>query len=537
MSPTVLLSVVGLVLTSWVRVDCQSSPCQPSLQAPTCLQETKNLLMDVNRFWFGTNFSANCSSGSTARECRNGDREHMSIMTRLTQTNIANTNNITQVLSVTYQVPAGSYMACGNTYQVNAVTNTIDPTRPSNIPLWSADHQPQVTWTPASANQRYSLIVWDAGALILHGMFFNILGSDLSNAQVAYNYRGPKNPVDRDQPYVFLLYTQTAALDPKIVMNVLMAALSSSVGTFAPIGISNALVLGVPVGVSVLTVRTDPFAAGYMKDNKIVNNCPAMLTPAFTALPLAYVMPNMNLTASVDVTYKSPELSLKSCCQDVTFVANTRMANPMGNGHISPVYARQQPHVTFQISNYVDTHYFLRTIYTLLMLDVTEDLDPNNSSPNTLVHWQVLNIREGDVMSGDTTLTYQGPLPLTGGGDRVFMFLLLRQMERVNATGLNRFVGSDCPSQLTERCRFNATAFISEFSMTIDGASWFMTSSDAYTRSEVIRLGLQNKMAACSGVQGYADPCPSTTCGASFAHASVVGIVMVALAACLRLFL
>ena len=34
-----------------------------------------------------------------------------------------------------------------------------------------------------------------------------------------------------------------------------------------------------PVAVSVLTVKTDPFAAAFMKQNRIVNNCPALLTP------------------------------------------------------------------------------------------------------------------------------------------------------------------------------------------------------------------------------------------------------------------
>ena len=34
-----------------------------------------------------------------------------------------------------------------------------------------------------------------------------------------------------------------------------------------------------PVGVSVLTVKTDPFAVAFMKQNRIVNNCPALLTP------------------------------------------------------------------------------------------------------------------------------------------------------------------------------------------------------------------------------------------------------------------
>ena len=84
------------------------------------------------------------------------------------------------------------------------------------------------------------------------------------------------------------------------------------------------------------------------------------------------------------------------------------------------------------------------------MLDVTDEL-AESSVANTLLHWQVVNIRQGDVMSGEVTLTYKAPLPLTGLGDRVMMFLLLRQSAAVNASDLARFAGDSCPQHLRER--------------------------------------------------------------------------------------
>ena len=79
---------------------------------------------------------------------------------------------------------AGSYEACGNTFPVTAVTHTVDPTVTANIPLWSLSyHVPHVSWR-SEVNKTYTLIIWDAGALILHGVMFNIKASNLEDAQV-----------------------------------------------------------------------------------------------------------------------------------------------------------------------------------------------------------------------------------------------------------------------------------------------------------------------------------------------------------------
>ena len=42
---------------------------------------------------------------------------------------------------------------------------------------------PLVSWR-SEANKTYTLIVWDAGAVLLHGVMYNIKGSNLEDAQV-----------------------------------------------------------------------------------------------------------------------------------------------------------------------------------------------------------------------------------------------------------------------------------------------------------------------------------------------------------------
>ena len=84
------------------------------------------------------------------------------------------------------------------------------------------------------------------------------------------------------------------------------------------------------------------------------------------------------------------------------------------------------------------------------MLDVTDEL-ARAPSPDTRLHWQVVNIREGDVTSGEATRPYQAPLPLSGGGARVVVFLLLRQWATVDQSGLARFAGDSCPQRWVDR--------------------------------------------------------------------------------------
>ena len=80
---------------------------------------------------------------------------------------------------------AGSYESCGNTFPVAAVTYTVDPTVTTNIPLWSLNyHVPHVSWR-SEVNKTYTLIIWSAGAFILHGVMYNIKASNLEDAQVS----------------------------------------------------------------------------------------------------------------------------------------------------------------------------------------------------------------------------------------------------------------------------------------------------------------------------------------------------------------
>ena len=54
-----------------------------------------------------------------------------------------------------------------------------------------------------------------------------------------------------------------------------------------------------------------------------------------------------------------------------------RVANPLGNGHIPPVYTRLVPHVVLVPTNFFDTYYFLRE---LLRRRLDLKCDPNTAA-------------------------------------------------------------------------------------------------------------------------------------------------------------
>jgi hypothetical protein len=79
----------------------------------------------------------------------------------------------------------GSYTGCGNTWTVSESQKLVlDPTQSTVYRPWSLRNQPSMTWL-ADQNEMYTLIAYDAGSLINHGIYFNIPGNDVSRAEVS----------------------------------------------------------------------------------------------------------------------------------------------------------------------------------------------------------------------------------------------------------------------------------------------------------------------------------------------------------------
>jgi hypothetical protein len=58
-------------------------------------------------------------------------------------------------------------------FQTEAKTIELEPLMSKNYHPWDTITWPDITWTP-SANILYTLIIFDAGAYISHGVYINI---------------------------------------------------------------------------------------------------------------------------------------------------------------------------------------------------------------------------------------------------------------------------------------------------------------------------------------------------------------------------
>ena len=88
-----------------------------------------------------------------------------------------------QYILITFYL-SGSYKSCGNSYTITeAKTIELEPLMSKNYHPWDTITRPDIAWTP-SANILYTLIIFDAGAYISHGVYINIEGNDIDNSEV-----------------------------------------------------------------------------------------------------------------------------------------------------------------------------------------------------------------------------------------------------------------------------------------------------------------------------------------------------------------
>ena len=86
--------------------------------------------------------------------------------------------------------------------------------------------------------------------------------------------------------------------------------------------------------------------------------------------------------------------------------------------------------------------------FTLLLVDMTDLFANDADSPNTILHWQVINIRDPLLRTGETTVDYLGAIASPPSADKKYIFLLLEQSGTLSRQQVQGFVGSDCGPQI-----------------------------------------------------------------------------------------
>lgn len=79
----------------------------------------------------------------------------------------------------------GSYSGCGNVWTVTENRRIdLDPAVTDIYRPWSVRNRPTMTWS-ANQSELYTLIVFDTGYFINHGIFLNIPGNNISQSEVS----------------------------------------------------------------------------------------------------------------------------------------------------------------------------------------------------------------------------------------------------------------------------------------------------------------------------------------------------------------
>ncbi|CAL1547268.1 unnamed protein product [Lymnaea stagnalis] len=546
------LCALGIFLISTIPnfVSGHTTPCNQGNDT-ACLVGVRNEFVRDD-FWFGSGYSSKCPNGPNKLDfyCFNPDVGNTNISSRMLRRSDFNTSMIEQFLRIRYNAPAGSYVACGHKFDVPAFTMSIDLDNTHTIytDMWTLSHRPSITFANVPG-QLYTVVAYDSGYLRLRGLWVNINTGDSASGTELYPHKGPLSPMyDKRNTLVYALFRQngtisnTADVATKIVQTIVDAGGVYYLDKF----ISDNSLDG-PVGIGYLAVTTDAYGIQHFLDRNMYNNCPYLVAKdkeVLTALvAMGYSLTPSNswtdyrgtfltgLEMDVKVTYHSPEAHFDSCCKhNMEDMVEVRV-DPLAENPIMPLHTRSAPYVQLLPMEMRIVTFPQGKLYTLLLLDVTE-AKRNMSMPNTILHWQVVNIPGDDVSMGDTALNYMPPLPRNATETRDLLFLLLRQPSKVDPAALWSYTGPGCDSKTNLRCKFNLGKFMNYLNLKLAGLTQFSIVQDPFTRAVLygsVKLGqIASSMdeyevmgsadttpeltidQACAGASGYANPCPSS---------------------------
>ncbi|XP_059168045.1 uncharacterized protein C56G2.4-like [Physella acuta] len=508
------LAAVTLLVTFAALTNGHNTPCNVGNDT-YCLQGVRDFLTRTT-WWFGANYSAGCpdSKKDKVAACINPDTTKTTIISRLLQRDDFDVSSITQFLRMRFYVPAGSYISCG--YKVNApavfMDVDLDSTHTIHTDTWTLQRRPAITWKP-EAGAVYTLMAYDVGQMMLGGLWVNIRGGDSALGAELYPHVGPMNALDRLNFHVYALFKQSGDIDESrygfiqgeianyITQNKLIYRISHLKAIVPQIGD--------PMAIGLIGVKADPYGVAKMKTRNIINNCPLLinqLRPRLQTIVNVHNLTNgaaVNLELEVEVTYTSDEIVFSSCCRNISEMARTIYLNPLSETLIAPLYVRKPPFVKFNAVNTLNSIFFLDSMYTLLLLDVTAALATPGSMDATLL-WFIMDIKGQYPSSGMEHVPYISPSPpLNRYNISQYVFLVFKQN---GSLMMNFNLQSYC--QGASPCKLNLNKMVTDFGLVLSGVNWFQSLPDSYTRMKLYENNPSNMNSACAGVSGYTNPCP-----------------------------
>lgn len=502
--------IVILGCISGVMADTACSQANRTTNLQGCLLKILERAADRDLFWFGSPYKTRCPDPMRLMiDCSNSaPNVEDSIISRVFYSQGLDANLVKKYIDVNYTSPAGSYSGCGHTWVKPEKQFTVDPLLYDVYYPWDVRMQPSITWD-AEAGKMYTLIIYDVGSHILHGVFINIEGGDLSVSETILTYRGPLNPGGKDNVYTFWLFEQSGRIN---ISDEWRTKFTNSMVSFNMSDARRDLQLTGPVGLNWVLATADGYSIQSFIDRNIMNNCPLLFERALWNESRFFAKEDItNLQATLSVTYNTPAFFFSSCCTGYTYSATTIEPSPLGNTlqRCGDVRSAVAPSIDIIKRTYLAAaRTFVGTLHTLIMIDMDVPNPLVGTETEPLLHWQIVNIPNGTVELGDVVQTYRGPAP-PDNTTHTYYFLLYEQNKHLNVADMARYVGQDCPASVAGRCLFNLALFVLESaSPTIPiAANWIRAENDEYVRYMHIQNG-NDEEDVCAGVEGFDIPCP-----------------------------
>ncbi|XP_071115064.1 uncharacterized protein [Haliotis cracherodii] len=479
-----------LMATSYVNA---RTACSVRRDA-ACVAAVRSLLTNPSAFWYGTRYATDCPVGKVSSLCRNTKRSEKTLLSRIFGDGATDSSGLAFIVNVTYSptLPADgsdrTYSGCGRIVDVplkGPHDFVVDPLGKYVYPPYDLREEPDVTW-PAEKNSLYTVIMYDPAPFYVHALYVNVAGGRLQNGDTVFNYFGPGNPVDRDNPYIWLVFKQQKSVDASkiaparnnIYVQNLVSQLDLSTKSY---------------GINIIMTNTDEYTAAFIRSVNFLNRCPVYYGKYLSSYiqkrgGLPSLPARLDLSVSVDVNFQAPPITYTSCGKQYHQGRGNVTLDYRNTGDVPTVETRISPKVSLvplDISGQPPSVTLKDKQYTLLMLDLTPEL--GKTKQDSYAHWMVVNIRGTDINSGDEV--YNWKMPMTSDLNELFLFALFEQSKHVNPAKASTYDGNSC-----FRCRFRAGDFIRDNNLSLVGLRRIAVVPDTYQQYLAARTDTTNQV-------------------------------------------
>ncbi|XP_071099582.1 uncharacterized protein C56G2.4-like [Haliotis cracherodii] len=533
MAPLLVIVVLQIVVFHGIS---SQTVCSVDHDA-ACVAAVTSLYTNASAYWFGSAYATACPANlQDTLLCMNAKRSRTSLLTRLMGDAATDTSGFSFVVNVTYSTSPGTYEGCGRKVTIPMTTQrtfSIDPLDDHVYAPFDLREQPEVTWV-ADENALYTVVLYDAGIFFTHALYVNVAGGRLQGGETIKSYFGPASPVDRVNPYVWIVLEQPTSLNATDVRAFYNNHTAANKGSMYLDMLVTRFNLSGSYGFNVVKVTNDEYAAVLVRGMKFHNRCPHYYGQWLDDYigqrgGLPSLIPPFDLSISVDVTFTASSITYEACCTEEKNGPVNVTLDYRNSGTLKTVVTRNTPNIKLVPTEILQApaNTLKDKQYTLIMYDPTPEL--NKTKQNSYVHWMIVNIRGTNITSGDEV--YDWLLPMTSTLTQLYLFALFEQTTSVNVSSAKSYSRDGCHEFVSNRCDYRAGDFIRANQLSLVGLRFLKIVPGTYRQFiSYSEAKLQSMDDACKGTQGYANPCPTSASEKMTSSAIFISLLTAAVA-------